>query len=555
MNLVKKPSFHFGYYRPWNKGADYYESWLDYNRDNQRSQYVASMIVGGVKEVNKENISCLKEINSTLGNGFNAIQSGLSEIDGTLQIINDTLETGFYDLKENQIKQIQLSIATNILLEDIKTLISFSDSEKERFQFVREGLKFISNVNKDEDYYDDAFRCFSKAVELKVTDYFSLFYLGYISTFSKQHFNPNNAIEFFKKSLKYALIDDDNEIKLLNDFYTKVDGKVSGINLIDSLYLLLSQCYYLIDDDENALKNSLLISKKSFINNFSYQLKYASRIDNKVNVENIVKKIFDNYIENYEDVFGEFDIINNLFTLNTIKNNVNGIENAYSLLVNKYQNSEEDYEIIKNLKSVLLKENNIIEKKKIIDYYNDNFIEDEISKQIEFEKMINIEINQIEIVYTEYIGLKESYNSQKSELINKVEKLNKTYDLGDDIFENYLKYYILLSILIVIYVFYEYDIATAIGYNIVIIICEIILFFIGLFLTKIISGSIETIAYSKIKTTEKKSNNLSKNNEEMLNKLQKEIKDKKDNSQYYIDKHKSYKYSKNYQHRLSNFKL
>jgi hypothetical protein len=555
MDIVKKPSFHFGYYRPWNKDANYFESWLDYNRDNQRSEYVASMIVGGVREINKENINCLREINSTLSDGFIEIQSGLNEIDGTLQIINDTLESGFYELKKNQIKQIQLSVATNILLEDIKTLISFSDSEKERYQFVREGLKFISNVNKDEDYYDDAYRCFSKAVELKSTDYFSLFFLGYISTFNEKHFNPSNAIEFFKKSLKYALIDDDIEIKLLNDFYAKVDGKFSGINLIDSLYLLLSQCYYLIDDSENALKYSLQISEKSFVANFSYQLKYASRINNSEKIEHIVDNIFSKHIENYEDVFGEFDVINNLFTLNTIKNTINNIENAYSILIYKYKNSKEEYEIIQNLKSVLLKDNNVIEKKKIVNYFNDNLIKDEISKQIDFEKMMNSEIDEIEVIYTKYLGIKENYNSAKSELTNKVLKLRKNSDLIENILFNYIKYFIILSVLIVSYVFYKYDIGTAIGYNIVIIICEVILFFIGLFISSIIGRISESVIDGNIKDTEKKSTNLTKSNEAALNNYQKDIKNKKENLQYYIDKHISYNYSKIYQQRVSKIKI
>ncbi len=557
MNLIKKPSFHFGYYRPWNKGENYFESWLNYNRDNQRSEYVANMIVGGVREVNKENISCLKEINSTLSDGFSNIQNGLSDINFSLDVINDTLLSGFDDLKENQIKQIQISLITNLKLDDLKILSSFSDSAKERFQLIKEGLKFMSNVGINEEYYDDAYRCFSKVVDIKGTDYFSLFFLGYISTFSKEHLNPINAIDFYKKSLKYALIDDNNdsEIKILNDFYTKVDKKLSGKDLIDSLYLLLSQCYYLIDDSENALKNSLQISEKSFYTNFSFQLKYASRTNNNEKIEDIIKKIFNKYIENYEDVFGDFDVLKNLFALNTIKNIKNNIENSYALLVKNYQNSDEDYEIIQKLKIAFSKDNNIIEKKKIIDYYTEVLIEDEISKQIEFEKMMSVEINEIITIYNQYIELKENYNSSKSELSNRVVQLKKNSDLGENIMFNYLKYYIILSILIVAYVFYKYNIATAIGYNIVIIICEVIVFFVGLFLSSIIGSVSDNVIDNKIKQTEKSSKNLSKSNEEIFNKFEKEIKEKKNNLQYYLDKHMTYKYSKNYQQRLNNFKL
>jgi hypothetical protein len=548
MDLIKKPSFTFGYYRPWNKDADFVESWLDYNKDNQRSQYVTGMIINGVKEVNKENINCLNQINSNLSQGFNAIQNELSDI-------NNTLEIGFYELNKNQIKEIQLTIATNILLEEVKILNSLSDSEKERFQFVRDGLKFISNVNKDSEYYDDAFRCFSKAVELKITDYLSLFFLGYISTFSKKHFNPNNAIEFFKKGLKYAVIDDGNEIKVLNDFYTKIDGQLSGMNLIDSMHLLLSQCYYLANDIEQALKFSLEISENSFIKNFTSQLKYASRIKDSVKIESIVNKIFDKNIENYEDVLCDFDVLNNIYTLNTIKNIINNIEIKYDQLKQKYQNSEDSYEIIQVINSEFQKENNVINKKRIINFYTEDYINSEISKQIEFEKNMNSDTIEIGSIYSEYLEIKNKFNSSKSEINNKALRLRGFSDLGENIVLYYTISYIAISILIVIYVFYNYPVATAIGYNIVIIICEIILYFIGLFLSGIIGTITNGVVDFKLKNIESKSKNITESNEVKLKQLEKDLKDKKSSLKYYIDKHQSYQYSKPYEQKINKIKI
>jgi hypothetical protein len=557
MGDIKKPQFNLYYYKKYNKGDDYYQSWIDYNKDNQRSEYVANMIVNGVKEVNKENISCLKEINSTLSDGFSNIQNELNDINLNLELVNDTLESGFYNLKVNQIKQIQISLTTNLKLDDLKILTSFSDSAKERFQLIKEGLKFMSNVGINEEYYDDAFRCFSKVVNIKDTDYFSLFFLGYISTFSKQHINPNNAIDYYKKSLKYALIDDnnDNEIKILNDFYTNVDEKLSGKCLIDSLYLLSAQCYYLIDDNENALKNALLISNNSFVNNFTFQLKYASRLNEKNEIIKIINRIFNEHIKDYENILCDIDVLNNLFTLNYLKDTIKDIEKSYNQLKDEYISSNENFEVIINIKNSIAVEVDTINKKILVDYYTNSFIEDEISKQIDFEKMMSSEINEIDGKYSDYIELKGNYHSAKSELTNKFVKLKKSSDIGGNIMYNYLKYYILLSVLIVIYVLFKYDIGTAIGYSIMIIICEIGIFFVGFFMTILIGNSLENGINDKINAAEKESKNLSKSNEEVLNNYEKDIKERKNNLQYYIDKHMSYKYSLPFQQRLNSINL
>ena len=554
MLQVSKPSFYFGYYRPWNKNTNLYESWLDYNRDNQRSDYVSKMIVNGIKDVNAENINHLKDINSTLGNGFQTLQSELQSIDDSLTIINSTLDEGFYDLKQNQIKQIQLTVATNIILSDIKTLISFSDSEKERLESVREGLKFIANVQRDEDYYEDAFRCFNKAVELKPSDYFSLFFLGYIFTFSRNHIDPIRAIEFFKKSLKYSLIDDNNDIKLLNDFYAKVDNNLIGINLIDSSYLLVSQCQYLIGDFENALTYSLKITEKSFLNNFTYQLKYASRLDDKNQITHIIEKIFDNNIDNYEDVFTEIDVVNNVFTLNYFKSKINGINNSFFNLKNKYENYDEDFEIIFDIKKLLPTAKSIIEKKKLNDSYTDSKIDSEISKQIEFEKFAEDTVNRIESLYTDYTNSRNEFRAKLNEVSDKKERLKK-FD-AEDYWVKILVTYIILCVLSLVYIFISTDGAAKIIANIIMtIIAEVVIFFIFNFLSLSILSLIEKIFDSKINSTLKVEKNLSSSAGALKTNLSKTIKSEIENLFYFINNYKSYHYSKRYFDRISKIKV
>lgn len=554
MLKVSKPSFYFGYYRPWDKNTNLYESWLDYNRDNQRSDYVSKMIVNGIKGVNAENINHLKDINSTLGNGFQTLQSELQSIDDSLTIINSTLDEGFYDLKQNQIKQIQLTVATNIILSDIKTLISFSDSEKERLESIREGLKFIANVQRDEDYYEDAFRCFNKAVELKPSDYFSLFFLGYILTFSRNHIDPIRAIDFFKKSLKYSLIDDNNDIKLLNDFYTKVENNLSGIDLIDSSYLLISQCQYLIGDFENALNYSLKISEKSFLKNFTYQLKYASRFDDKNQITRITEKIFDNNIDNYEDVFTEIDVVNNVFTLNYFKYKINGIKNSFINLKNKYENYDENFEIIFDIKKVLPTANSIIEKKKLNDSYTDSKIDSEISKQIEFEKFAEDTVSRIENLYTDYTNSRNEFRAKLNEVSDKKERLKK-FEL-EDYWVKILVTYIILCVLSLVYIFISTDGAAKIIANIIMtIIAEVVLFFILNFLSLLILSIIQKIFDSKIDSTLKVEKNLSSSADSIKTNLAKTIKSEKDNFLYFFNNHKNYQYSKKYLDRINKIQV
>jgi len=556
MSNISKPSFFFGYYRPWNKNANWYESWLDYNRDNQRSQYVSQMIVSGIREVNTDNINCLREINSTIGIGFQNLQSELQTIDDSLITINSTLEEGFYDLKQNQIKQIQLAVATNILLVDIKTLITFSDSEKERYESIREGLKFIANVQRDDDYYDDAFRSFSKAVDLKPTDYFSLLFLGYICLFSRKHFNPDNAVEYIRKTLKYALIDDNNDIKVLNDFYAKIDEGFSGVNLINSAYLLLAQCYYLIGDFENALKNSLLVTEDSFPNNFIFQLKYASRANDEKCIMSITDKIFKNYLQNFEEVFNELDVINNLFALNYFSKIIKEIEASYLKLKSAYENYDENYEITNKLKGIFSKNLSIIERKKIIDTYNQNVVDSEIVKQIDFEKFVNGELSIIESNYSEYLQLKENDNFAKNQFQSKINSLTNSRHSIRDYFNYIMIGYIILSILVVVYIFIKNDsIATAIGQNIVVIIVEVVIGFIIYVLFSLFGAGIEKILEHRISNTKKVENKIIYQSDRNRKSLIADIKEAKRNLEYHIKQSSKYDYSKTYMERIKNIRF
>lgn len=555
MPKINKPSFYFGYHRPWNKNFNWYESWLDYNRDNQRSEYVSQMIVSGIKEVNAENINCLSEINSTLSSGFQSLQSELKSIDDSLFFINSTLEEGFYDLKQNQIKQIQLTVATNILLVDIKTLISFSDSEKERYESIREGLKFIANVQRDEDYFDDAFRLFSKAIELKPTDYFSFFFLGYVSLFSEKHFDPNKAIEFFKKTLKYALIDDNNDIKLLNDFYSKVDDGVSGINLINSTYLLLAQSYYLIGDFDNALKSSLSVSEDSFSNNFTIQLKYAARVNDERNIMIISDKIFNNYLTNYEEVFTEIDIINSLFTLNYLKKSITNIETSFLKLKAKCNYHEDNFEIIKKLKGLLKKSLSVIEKKKVIDTYNENIIDFEISKQIDFEKYVKEELSKIESIYSEYLEVKKNHNSTKGQIQSKINALTESRNNIQDYFNYVMIGYIILSILVIVYIFLKNEsVATAIGQNIVVVIVEVIVGVVLRVMFTLFGAALERILEYRISKKRKIENKIIYHSKTNRKTLVENINELKKNLEYHLQENIRYDYAKVYVDRLKSIR-
>ena len=421
INMANTPSFFFGYWRPWKKNSDVVNSWLDFNKDNQKSQYLANLITTGVKSIDKEQISLLKEINKNIGDN-------LQNISNDLQNIQQLLYKGFVKVAENQEKQIQIALASNLILNNIQELLKIPDSEKERFTNIKGGLNFIANVNKDETYFDDAKDCFSNAVNIRKHDYISLFYLGYIYLYSSQSFDLNAAINYFELALKYAIIDNYNEINTINKYYIPDFNKGSNKDFISSIYILLSQCHYLNDEDEKAINYTILAKKKAKESALIPLLKYASRANKKNLIDETIDEIFDSRLQNFEYCFNEIDILSNSYTLKGILERTNKINTDFEIFKEKYSSVDNTFKIHIEIKSKILNQNNtIMQKLEILKEYPELKI---IQRENEESKILSKKKEEVKAKKQQALVLLDF----KKTLINKLvqtEELDKKVALYD----------------------------------------------------------------------------------------------------------------------------
>lgn len=194
-----KPSFVFGYWRPWAESSNLFESYLDYVKDVQLVKYGADTVGQYITQASKEQVNAINKLGKAIGRGFDVLSNQMSDINENLIFINRNLDV----LTEQQ----NLS---NLLLQNIAELLRVPDSEKERQHSIELGLKFFVNASKDSDLFADALEELLKAESLMKQDYFVLHRIGYIYLYAEKLINPEKALDYFIRSAKYAIIETDN---------------------------------------------------------------------------------------------------------------------------------------------------------------------------------------------------------------------------------------------------------------------------------------------------------------------------------------------------------
>ena len=185
-----KPSFVFGYWRPWNANADFIDSYLDYSKDTSLVKYGADTIGMFINQASKEQVKAINQLGQAIGRGMNVLSNQMSDINKTLVFLNRNMDI--------QVEQQKLS---NLLLQNIAELLRVPDSEKERQHSIELGIKFFVNASKDEDLYSDALDELLKAESLMKQDYFVLHRIGciylYVNkyTLPYKHINANTKIQ------------------------------------------------------------------------------------------------------------------------------------------------------------------------------------------------------------------------------------------------------------------------------------------------------------------------------------------------------------------------
>ncbi len=329
---ASKPSFVFGYWRPWKENANLIDSYLDYTKDTSLVKYGADTIGKYINQASKEQVLAIKNLEANVLGGLNIVNQ-------TLNFINRNLDI--------QIEQQKLS---NLLLHNIAELLRVPDSEKERQHSIELGVKFFVNASKDEDLYADALEELLKAESLMKQDYFVLHRLGCIFLYVEKYINPEKALEYFLRAAKYASVESDSNAAhlanvLTNNFNT-VNSELNnseekiGLLVADSYDKAAFAAYVLGRFEEAANLQSKAMKYNNVTHNRFLLAKYQIRNNQISEAVNNLNICIDKEPIFALAIFKEIDFINEKEVLNLIDRKNNLIDSEIKDLIKKWKNIE-----------------------------------------------------------------------------------------------------------------------------------------------------------------------------------------------------------------------
>ncbi len=215
-----KPSFVFGYWRPWKEDSNLIDSYLDYAKDVSLVKYGADTVGKYISQASKEQVYAINNLGEKIGAGINVISdkmdSGIAELSSISNKLS-TISSELSFLNYNTNILIEQQKLSNLILQNISELLRVPDSEKERQLAIELGIKFFVNAQKDADLFDDSLEEFLKAESLMKQDYFVLHRIGLIYMHSIKHINAEKALDYFTKAAKYASVESDPKaMRLIN---------------------------------------------------------------------------------------------------------------------------------------------------------------------------------------------------------------------------------------------------------------------------------------------------------------------------------------------------
>lgn len=346
---VSKPSFIFGYWRPWKENSNLIDSYLDYARDTSLVKYGADTLGKYIQTASKDQIAAVKSLELN-------ILGGLDVINHSLNFINRNLDI--------QIEQQKLS---NLLLQNIIELLKVPDSEKERQHCIELGIKFFVSAKKDPDLYADALEELLKAEALMKQDYFVLHRIGCLYLYAKDHINPQLALDYFIRAAKYSSVDSESNVERLAKFYINDSNskKTQEKKQKNSIGILASASYekaafaaYVLGRIEDAVsyqtkslkfdntnQNRFLLAK--------YQVRHGLIAEAVINLE----KCIISQPEFASAVFKEIDLINEPKIIQLIASKNEEINSRIKTLIAKWKTIESE-----ETEKVLIELNTLLEK-------------------------------------------------------------------------------------------------------------------------------------------------------------------------------------------------
>ena len=333
-SLPTKPSFIFGYWRPWQENANQYNSYLDYLKDTSLAKYGADAVGLYIKQASKEQVEAISHLGQAIGRGMNFLSNQISDINETMGFLNRNMDI--------QIEQQKLS---NLLLQNIAELMRVPDSEKERQHSIELGIKFLVNASKDSDLYADALDELLKAEALMKQDYFVLHRIGFIYLYVGRYLNPEKALDYFLRAAKYASVESDSQAARLANVLTMNFNTVNSElnNLEQNIGLLAADSFekaafaaYILGRFEEAVKYQLKAVKLNDVNQNRFLLaKYQVRNGDISEGINNLSLIIDDEPLFVVASFKEVDLINEKEVVKLIAKKNQKIDEKISSLIEK----------------------------------------------------------------------------------------------------------------------------------------------------------------------------------------------------------------------------
>lgn len=290
------PSFYLGYWRPWKEDVNLFNSYLDYIKDVSLVKYNADTIGKYINEASQENLRAINNLGASIGRGMNILSNQINHVVENLHFLNKKIDIS--------IEQQKLS---NILLQDIVSLLRVPDSEKERQQSINLGVKFFLNAKNDKDLYVDALKEFLKAETLMKQDYFVLHKIGCIYLYVEEFINPELALSYFGRAAKYATVDNGSDIN-----YFK--------SIASDSYEKAAFCAYVLGHFEVAVQNQAKAVKQDSTPEKTFVLaKYQARNGNIQEAINNLNISIDIKPELIEGIFSEIDLANEIDVIKLVE--------------------------------------------------------------------------------------------------------------------------------------------------------------------------------------------------------------------------------------------
>jgi tetratricopeptide (TPR) repeat protein len=349
-----KPSFIFGYWRPWKKDANLLDSYFDYVKDVSLVKYGADLVGQYIKESSKEQVEAINQLGEIISGGLNLLSDQISEVNESLLFINRNLDI--------QIEQQRL---TNLLLEDIVELLRVPESEKKRMHSIELGIKFFVNASSNSDLFADSLEEFLKAESLMKQDYFVLHRIGCIYLYVEKFIDPVKAIDYFSRAGKYAEIESDiDAVHLVNvlikdlssqDFEDEDNLKDIGLLAADSYQKAAFAAYVLgrFDEAVNFQKKALRLNNVPEISFIlaKYQVRNNNVDEALVTLDHCINEspIF------APAIFKEIDLINEPKIINLVASKNEAINDKLNKLITTWKESNlpDNEDIIFQIKKLL----------------------------------------------------------------------------------------------------------------------------------------------------------------------------------------------------------